>query len=523
MVASLIWGKYVVCEAGVDVGGGGGGGGGSRVISDGAVWQRDGVIEAVGSYDELKDCPADEVIGGPGYVVIPGLVNAHHHGRGVSTFQMGTVDGCLETWILDGWGRRPVDDYLMTLYTAIQMVKSGTTAVMYNHPRTPPEGLAAEAGEVLRGFEAAGMRVAFSVYYRGQNRVVYQDDAAFLSGLPADLAGEVRRYLAGSDLTEDDYFAAFQALHERYGAASGGRVSVLLSPSNVQWVSDEFLVRTKECAARYGVAVHIHLAESWYQKEYGVRVWGKTPAAHLADLGFLGPELSCAHSVWLTEGDIELLAGAGVTACHNPSSNLRLKNGIAPVNAMLAGGVNVALGTDSTALNDDDDLLQEMRLAARLHREPGLERPALDGHQALRMATANAARPTGFAGRIGVLEPGRYADLVLLDWEAMTAPYFEASGDPGGAAAAAVVYRGKAGHVDTVMVQGEVVLRGGRFVKADEAAVTAELRERLAGPVAPETLAVRRMTARLAPYVRRFYRDWRVPVDGGHYLYNGRG
>lgn len=515
MATSLIRGRYVICEAGTPDGG-------SRVISDGAVWQRDGVIEAVGTYDDLKDRPADETIGGPRYIVIPGLINAHHHGRGLSTFQLGTLDGCLETWILDGWGRRPVDDYLMTLYTAIQMLKSGTTTVMYNHPRTPPDGLLDEAGQVLQGFGDAGMRVAFSVYYRGQNRVVYHDDDAFLSGLPADLAAAVRQYLAASDLSEADYFAAFQSLYERYGgAASDGMVSVLLSPSNAQWVSAEFLARVKEYAARYGAAVHMHLAESWYQKEYGIRAWGQTPAARLAALDFLGPELSCAHSVWLTEHDIELLAAAGTTVCHNPSSNLRLKNGIAPVNAMLAAGVNVALGTDSTALNDDDDLLQEMRLAARLHRQPGLERPALDSHQALRLATANAARPTGFANRIGALAPGRYADLVLLDWDALTAPYYEPSADPA-AAVDALVYRGKASHVDTVIIQGQTVLREGRCVQADEPAITAELRQQLAQPIPPETQAIRQMTARLQPYIQRFYQDWQIPSDGPHYLYNGR-
>ena len=515
MATSLIRGRYVICEAGTPDGG-------SRVISDGAVWQRDGIIEAVGTYAELQDRPADEIIGGPRFIVIPGLVNAHHHGRGLSTFQLGTLDGCLETWILNGWGRRPVDDYLMTLYTAMQMLKSGTTTVMYNHPRTPPDGLLDEAGQVLQGFGDAGMRVAFSVYYRGQNRVVYHDDDAFLSGLPADLAAAVRQYLAASDLTESDYFAAFQSLYERYGGeASGGLVSVLLSPSNAQWVSAEFLARVKEYAARYGAAVHMHLAESWYQKEYGIRVWGKTPAARLAELDFLGPELSCAHSVWLTQPDIELLAAAGTTVCHNPSSNLRLKNGIAPVNNMLAAGVNVALGTDSTALNDDDDLLQEMRLAARLHRQPGLERPALDSHQALRLATANAAQPTGFAGRIGILAPGRYADLVLLDWDALTAPYYELSNDPA-AAVDALVYRGKASHVDTVIIQGQTVLREGRCVQADEPAITAELRRQLAQPIPPETQVIRQMTARLQPYIQRFYHDWRIPSDGPHYLYNGR-
>jgi cytosine/adenosine deaminase-related metal-dependent hydrolase len=201
---------------------------------------------------------------------------------------------------------------------------------------------------------------------------------------------------------------------------------------------------------------------------------------------------------------------------------LRLKNGIAPVNAMASKGLNVAMGTDSTALNDDDDMLQEMRLASKLHRQPGLDRPALETHQALRMATANAARPTGFEGRIGVLETGRYADMVLLDWDAMTAPYFEDSGDPGSDAVNAVIYRGKSAHVDTVLINGEVVLRGGRFVKADEEEITGELRRQLSSPIDSDTQATRQMAARLLPYIHQFYDDWRIPADGPHYLYNGQ-
>ena len=112
--------------------------------------------------------------------------------------------------------------------------------------------------------------------------------------------------------------------------------------------------------------------------------------------------------------------------------------------------------------------------------------------------------------------------MVLLDWDAMTAPYFEGSGDSAADAVNAVVYRGKSSHVDTVLINGEVVLRDGRFVKADEEAVTAELREQLARPLDAATLATRNMAARLQPYIHQFYDDWKLPDDGAHYLYNGR-
>ena len=512
MASSLIRGKYVVVRAGPDAGS-------STVIADGAIFQRDGVIEDVGPYDDLKSrYDADEEIGGQRHVVFPGLVNSHHHGRGVTTLQLGACDDSLETWILSGWGRRPDDHYLVTLYTALQMIESGTTTVMYNHPQTPVSGLEEDVGEILRAFGDAGMRTAFSIYFRDQNRVVYADDEQFMAGLPPDLAAQVKRYLAASNLSADEYFSLFESTHRKYDTGPSSKVKVLLSPSNVQWASDDFLRRTKEYATRYNTGIHIHLVETFYQKEYGIRTWGKTPVAHLDDLGFLGPEVSCAHAIWLTDDDIDLLSQTGATVCHNASSNLRLKNGVAPVNGMLSKGVNVAIGTDSTAINDDDDMLQEMRLVSKLHRQPGIGAPAISSHQVLGMGTANAAAPTFFQDQIGALEKGRRADVVLLDMAYIQEPYL----DPDIHIIDALLYRGKAQHVDMVIIDGEVVLREGRFTRINKEDVAKELRDRYSRPVEPSVLETRQVVQELLPYVERFYQSWQ-PADGPpHYRYNSR-
>ena len=512
MASSLIRGKYLICQAGNDAES-------STVITDGAVFQRDGVIEQVGAYSDLKSSyDADEEIGGPNYIVFPGLVNAHHHGRGVSTFQMGTCDDSLERWILGSWGRRPYDQYLMTLYTAMQMIESGTTTVMYNHSQSAMNGLEGELDQVLKAFADVGMRTAFSLSFRDRNRIVYSDDQEFMAGLPSDLAANLRDYFAAADMSADDYFALFDRLHKRFADDPNSIVSVLLSPSNVQWVSDDFLQRTKEYATSHQAGVHIHLVESPYQKEFGIKTWGKTPVAHLQELGFLGPELSCAHAVWLTDGDIDLLAQSDTTVCHNPSSNLRLKNGVAPVNAMAARGINVAVGTDSTAINDDDDMIQEMRLVSKLHREPGIRAPAVNSHQVLRMATINAARPTFFHDRIGALEKGRRADMVLLDLSAIQAPYLEPDTD----IVDALLYRGKADHVDTVLIDGRVVLRDGEFPGLSKDDVVSELRDRLGSPLEPGALKARNMVKQLMPYVERFYQSWSGEEGVPHYSYSSR-
>ena len=515
MASSMIRGKYLLSPAS---------GGETTALSDVGVYQEDGIIVEVGPYMTLRSrYQADEELGGSDYAIVPGLVNAHHHGRGVTTLQMGTCDDALELWILDGWGRRPYDHYLMTLYTALNMLESGTTTVMYNHPQTATATLREDVEAVLRGFLDAGMRVAFSSYFRNQNRVVYAADSDFLSGLPADLAEGVNRHLAATDMTDDEYFAFFQEMYNRYNGDSSGKVKVLLSPSNVQWNTDEFLQRTREAAVQYRTPIHMHLVESNYQKEYGIRTWGKTPVEHLQDLEFLGPELSCAHAVWLTERDIDLLAGAGATVCHNASSNLRLKNGIAPVNPMLARGLNVAMGTDSTAINDDDDLLQEMRLVSKLHRQPGIGAPAITSEQVLAMATANAASPTGFGGEIGVLEPGRKADMLLIRMRDLEDPYLEQDLPP----LEGVLGRAKARDIDTVIVDGEALLKNGSHQRVNKDEITRELRDQLARPLEPHTLETRRMAARLRPYAEEFYRSWESEggaprVGAPHYVFNSR-
>ena len=511
MSSSLIRGKYVICLAGDDADT-------TTVISDGAVLQRDGVIVDVGLFERLRTTPdVEEVIGGPNQVVFPGLVNSHHHGRGVTTFQMIGCDSCLETWMISGWGRRPYDNYLVTVYTAMRMIESGTTTVMFNQPQITVSNLEEDVGKILRGFAATGMRTAFSVYFKDRNRVVYADDEQFLSGLPSDLAASVRRYLASIDLSMSDYFELFERTYNKYGSDPNGLVTVLLSPANIQWVSDDFLQRTKEYAARFQTGVHMHLVESLYEKEYGIRTWSKTPVARLDELGFLGPELSCAHSVWLTDEDIELLAQNSTTVCHNPSSNLRLKNGVAPVNAMLARGVNVSLGTDSTSINDDDDMIQEMRLASKLHRQPSIAAPAVSSHQVLKMATINAAQPT-FFHQIGSLEKGKRADMVLMDLTAIEEPYLDSRID----IVDALLYRGKALQVNTVIINGEVVLRDGRFTKVDKEEVLRELKDQFSRPVESAALEGQQTAQRLIPYVERFYQEWR-PSDGpAHYLFNSR-
>ncbi len=510
MPTSLVRGRYVVCKVTGDDS--------SQVIEDGAVFQRDGEIVAVGPYADLRArYVADEEIGSPDFAVIPGLVNAHHH-VGLTPFQLGIPDMPLETWIIARWGIRDVDPYLDTLYCALQMLESGITTVMHNHGLARlPAGVDRfeSSSRIIQAYEDAGMRVAFSLSHRDQNFLVYEDDERFLATLPSGLAQRVREHLKASALPLEDYLSLCAELHSR---RSSSRTRVLISPHNVHWCSDTLLRAIKDFATRHGTGIHIHLQETIYQKMYATRHWGGTPLAHLADLGFLGPEVSCAHGVWLTESDMGLLAQTGTAICTNPSSNLRLKSGIAPLNRMLARGVTVALGIDEAGINDDNDILQEMRLAHKLHREPGVSSPAPTSHQVLRMATASGAAVTLFGDQVGTLEPGKRADMVLVSLERITEPYLE----PGTSIVDALVYRGKGLDVDTVIVDGEVLLRHGKPTRLDRAEVVAKLKESLEAPLKPHELRRRELARELLPYIQRWFAGWTLDRGAPFYHYNQR-
>lgn len=499
----LIRGRYVVCRVtGPDD---------VDMIEDGAILQRDGEIVESGPADVLRRrYPAVPEIGSRDHLVMPGLVNAHHH-VGVASTLLGCVDGPLELWLTEMLARRDVDSYLDTLWGSILLLRSGVTTVMHNVVRwIPPPGdpLLNDTRQILTAYAEAGVRVAYSVAMKEVNRVVYGDDEMFVRGLPAALAETLGPRLRGG-LTGDGYLALFEELHRRHAASGGDRVRLLLSPSNVQWISDSLFQKMKDLAGRYRTGIHMHLAESAYQRAYALRTFGKTPVAHLHDLGVLGPELSCAHGVWLSDDDMDRLAEAGTVVCHNPGSNLRLRSGVARVTRMLDSGMTVALGADSSGLNDDMELLQEVRLASALHRAPGHDGPRLTPARLLHMATAAGARACLLADRVGSLEVGKRADAVLVNLDRL-GDRLGLGGDV--PVLELLVQRGRAQHIDAVLVDGEVVFADGRCTRIDEAAVVRELRARFAEPLKPHEHERRAMADALRPHVRAFYRGWQ-PFD----------
>ncbi len=446
---------------------------GAPVIhADAALVVADGRVAAIGPAAEImRQHRGAPVVGGRGKVVIPGLINAHHH-VGLTPFQLGSPDHPLELWFASRLALRDVDLRLDTLFSAFEMIASGVTTVQHLHSRAAGgvDDVVAAGRAVIGAYREIGLRASYSMALRDQNRLVYEDDMAFTARLPADLQPDLRA----------------------------------LAPANLHWLSDEALGLAAALSDKHGMKLHMHVLETPYQKEYARRRCGGSAIDHLARFGLLTDKLTIGHGVWLTEADIAACAAHGVSICHNCSSNFRLKSGIAPVNRFLAEEIPVALGIDEAGINDDRDMLQEMRLVLRAHREPGIDAPHPSASDVLRMATAHGAETTPFGASIGRLSPGSAADLAILDWRAITWPYQDAATP----LVDVIVMRAKAKAVETVMVEGEVIYHEGRFTRLDRAAVLDAIAEAFARPLSEAEEARKRLSAAVFPHVKAFYNRW---------------
>jgi len=476
------------------------------VIEDGAVAIEDDSIVAVGSYAELRSrFSAYSEIGSDQHVVIPGLINSHHHGWGLSTFQLGARDDYLEPWLIDLMSLRPVDPYLDALSSCMKLIRSGVTCVQHAGAPRDPDALEDETKAALRAYEDCGLRVAYGIPIQDRNTYAYVDDEEFLSALPRPVAERLRQAADASGMPSVERFLALvDELREVY--AGHPRIRLLLGPQTPEWCTDKLLELLRQKATESNMGIHMHVLESPHQREYCLREYGRPALEHLDQLGFLGPDLSIAHGVWLTRAEMELCADRGVSVCHNPSSNLRLRVGVLPLASMLESGVNVALGMDSTTINDDEDMLQEMRLAAKLHGLPrGLSHAwGPTPRDVFQLATVNGARALGLADEIGVLEAHRRADAVLVNYEALAGPYVDPTLD----LLDVIVQRGRADHVDTVVIGGEIVLADGRFTALDEDEITERLADSAQASPSERSRAWMGALREARPYVERFYQGW---------------
>jgi 5-methylthioadenosine/S-adenosylhomocysteine deaminase len=450
-------------------------------VEDGAILYEDGVILAIGpAADLLRAHPDAAVQGSDDLIILPGFVNSHHH-VGLTPLQLGSKDLALEQWLSSRLSARPVDRYLDTLYSAFEMIASGITTVQHIHGWTagPLDAIFDTAQQILRAYRTIGMRASYSYAVREQNRLIYESDDSLLAALPDDLSARIGGILRSQTIPFEDNMV----LYDRLVAANRGETltKIQLAPANLHWCTDNGLAEINARSERDHVPMHMHLLETAYQKEYAYRRTGMTAVEHLAKLGLLSPRLTLGHAVWLSEHDTDLVAAHGVCICHNCSSNFRLRSGIAPLNSFAAKGIRVAVGIDEAGLNDDRDMLQEMRLILNVHRVPGMDDVPPTCPQVLQMATEHGAMTTPFAETIGRLDPGRQADFVAIDHRKALWPYQDGLID----IVDAVIQRAKTAAVAATVIGGVTVYENGVFTQIDRDAIMEEIAAALGKPRTP--------------------------------------
>lgn len=418
------------------------------------------------------EAPGAKVVDARDHLVVPGLVNSHYHSN--QNLLRGRYRGrplelaMLYAFPFDG-AYEPSSRlvHLRTLLGAAESLKRGVTCVLDDVAELPLQTLD-QLGVVFGAYEEIGMRANCSghVMNRPYIETLPYAEEMFSAELKAEFG-------AVAPPTTEAYLEFCSEAIRRHHDPSG-RLRYVVAPSGPQRCTDDLLEAAIDFADAEDTAFHIHVAETKMQAVVGRQLYGESLVGHLRTIGALRPRMTLAHTIWINNEDIAALADSGCSVAHNPVCNMKIGSGVAPLRSLLSAGVNVGVGTDQLNMNDSASLFRVMHTAGIIHN-PGTvdydEWPSPE--EILRAATLGGARSICLEDEIGTLEPGKRADMVLLDLDSLP---FVPLNDP----LAHLVYAEDGSSVDHVLVNGEVVVEGGRLTRIDEAAVRAEVRE-LAG------------------------------------------
>jgi len=398
-----------------------------------------------------------QVVDASGMLVIPGLVNGHNHA------QTNLSKGLADRWTLESllnqapWttGQRTLDDkYLSAAIGACEMLKKGCTAsfdMFAEFPLPSIEGVTA----VAQAYKDVGIRATIAPMMA--DRSFYEAIPGLLDALPAPLRAQA---LAIRFSPHAQSVAVCRELMQGW-RFDRSQIKLALGPTIPHHCSDEFLIGCRDLGLELDAGFQMHVAESKMQAIVALKKYGKTLVAHLDTLGLLKPGFCVAHGVWLDDEDRSRLADHGCSVSHNPGSNMKLGSGLADTRAMLARGINLALGTDGAGSSDNLNMFEAMRLATMVSRVRGRDPDQwLSATDALRAATEGGAQALGFGGTIGRLAKGCKADVVLLD---LGVPHYVPLNDP----VNQIVHCEDGTGVHTVIVGGRVLLQDRRFVEFD--------------------------------------------------------
>jgi 5-methylthioadenosine/S-adenosylhomocysteine deaminase len=408
-----------------------------HVWEDGAIVVKGDSIQAIGpDKDILAKYEAPQSIDAKGKLIIPGLINGHTH------IPMVLMRGLIDDVTLDDWLRK------------------------YIFP--------AEARNVTEDYVRAGSRLALAEMIRSGTTtfadMYYFEDAEAEETKAAGLRGFLGETWIDFPAPDNKSEAEMAAYTEKYLKKwQGDRlIHAAVAPHSIYTCSEKTLRDAAALARKYHAPILIHVAEM--RKEYvdSLAKNGTTPVQYLERIEFLGPDVLAAHCIWVDYTDMRILAERQVGCVHNPSSNMMLASGVAPVIDERASGVRVGLGTDGPAgSNNDLDMMEEMDLASKLQKTYRVDPRALGSKGALEMATIEGARALHMETEIGSLEPSKKADFVILNLNVPNAvPMYDVYSQ--------IVYALKASEVETVLVGGKTLLRDGKLLTVDEAQAMAK-------------------------------------------------
>ena len=388
--------------------------------------------------DKIEEENVDKIIDGSEKLLLPGFINTHTH-LSMTLFRGLADDLSLDEWLNDNiW---PIEAnlneyycYIGALLGAVELIKSGTTTFsdMYFYME-----------DVAKAVEKSGLRAALSY-----GMIDFGDEEKRKSEIETNLQ-----------------------LFKNCNNSADGRIKVFFGPHSPYTASEELLKEVRRLADENDIRIHIHVSETQKEINDSIDEKGMCPFEYLDSIGFLGSDVVCAHSVWLSDEEIEIIKKHDVKISHNPCSNMKLASGIAPISKLLENDICVGIGTDGASSNNNLDLIEELKTASLLQKVSTLNPKVLTSDEALAIGTINGARVLGLEDEIGSVEVGKKADLILIDTNCanMVPDSSNLSSN--------VIYSANGSNVDTTICNGQILMENKKLTTLDEQDIYKKARE----------------------------------------------
>lgn len=397
---------------------------------------KDNLIAEISS--QIDESNASKIIDATGKIVIPGLINTHTH-LSMTLFRGLADDLSLDSWLNDHiW---PMEAnlngdfcYIGALLGAVELIKSGTTTFsdMYFYME-----------DVARAIDEAGIRAVLSY-----GMIDFDDEEKRKNEIKANLE-----------------------LFEACDGMADGRIKVFFGPHSPYTASEELLIKVRELADEYNMGIHIHVSETQKEIEDVSSQKGLRPFEYLDKIGFLGPDVVAAHSVWLSDNEIEIIKKNNVKISHNPCSNMKLASGVAPVSKLIENDICVSIGTDGASSNNNLDLIEELKTASLLQKVSTSDPKVLNSDEAIAMGTIKGAEALGLESEIGSIEVGKKADIVLIDTNSANMVPDSSS------LSSNIIYSANGSNVDTTICDGKILMENKKLTILDEEEIYAKARK----------------------------------------------